>query len=240
MGFHKELYSDLPPADELREKYASFLASAKQADGYYDLVQQIAHVYGDRAYEIAAEVFEEEGMEFDPVALRTPNTVRRVGYAFDGINIYDLDVRPFQLGAVPDVLRIYNRLVRELSPMALLDQSSFMERIWDNGRLLKDGFFLVYNRDDNILGFVHCCIDRSGDSQIGSVEALFFLPGRAHVHVGGCLIGQAREYFRINGIEVQSALQHRRDYPFYQVTGTNAARAFSRKLGHIYETLQRL
>jgi len=59
MPLHKELFTDLPPAEGMRRDIAGNLAQKYNADGYYILAQLIAEKYGDQAYTLAEEVFKE-------------------------------------------------------------------------------------------------------------------------------------------------------------------------------------
>lgn len=136
MALHKELFTDLPPAEEMRRDVAGNLAQKYEADGFYILVQYIAEKYGDRAYSLAEEVFQEMGLEYDVQALRTPDRVRRIDYNFTGSNIYNLTVKPFAPEMAGELVRLYNEQIRKISYAALITQADFMEHIAGVGRLL--------------------------------------------------------------------------------------------------------
>ena len=232
MSLHRELFKDLPPAEELLKNYKNFLDTARDADGYYYLVQEIAEKYGELAYELAEEVFEASDMKYDPVLLRTRGVVRRSDYAFDGINVYDIRVRRYEPGMERDIVRLYNREIRKISWDALMDEDYFLRNI--AGKFDTEGLFAAYNQNDKAVGYVHCCSDISGSS----IEALFFLPGRIHECVGKILLESAKKYFAAKGESHIRTLTGRIDYPFYTEIKADRMGEFQSKLGHITDRLK--
>jgi len=229
MTLHRTLSQDLPPAEELRKGNAAFQRTVKDADGYYYFVQEIAARYGDRAYDLAEEVFREMGMNFDPVALRTPGKVRMIGYACDGANIYDIDVRPYQPEMAASLARLYNTEIHKLSRADLTDAAFFQQQVDSTG------LFVAFNPNGQALGFVHCAAKEG----LGSLEALIFLPGRIHAAVGEKLVEQARAYFEEKGVTRVETLRGRSAYPFYKLEGDLHA-AFRERLPHISTALERI
>ena len=175
MALHRELFTKLAPAEEIRRGNRDFLNNEMEADGFYIIVQDIARKYGDRAYEIAEKVFAENGMSYDPKELRTPGAVRRVGYVFEGANVYNIKVADYKPEMIKDLLWLYNREIRNVSRECFMDEESFKQRI-ASGKEEVEGLFLAYNEGRQRVGFIHCHI---GDNGEGSVEAMFF-PGRPY------------------------------------------------------------
>jgi hypothetical protein len=238
MALHKALFEDIPPAAVLLKRYRPFVKSARQADGYYHLVQAIARRYGARAYRLAERVFKETGMQYNPAALRAPGTIRRVGYAFDGINIYDVDVRPYVRGREADLVWLHNREVRLWSRRALVDRSSLAQKILTPARRNHDGIFIAYNKNGQRLGFIHCAVDKT--NRTGSVEALFFLTGEIHQHVAQRLVVQARKFFKQQRVIKILAMPGWRAYPCHRVLRGAVLRTVKKQSPHISLVLREL
>jgi hypothetical protein len=228
MSLHKTLSEDLPPAEEIRKSNAAFLQTVKDADGYYYFVQEIAGRYGDRAYDLAEEVFREMGLNFDPAMLRTPGKVRKVGYACEGANIYDIDVRSYVPQMAETMARFYNNVMRKLSPAVLIDAGFFHQQI-DHPSL-----FGAFNPNDQMVGFVDCAIQE----RVGSIEVLVFMPGTIHQIAARRLLEQAKTYFNKQKVNRIEALCGWIPYPFYKLEG-NLKNAIRECLPHIFAALDR-
>ncbi len=226
MPLHQTLSQNLPPADEIRQGNAAFLQHAKDADGYYYFIQEIAARYGERAFDLAEELFRDMGLSFDPAALRT-GRIRMVGYACDGDNIYDVRVRPYQPAMAASLARLYNHEIRKLDRAALTD-SAFFDAIDPIG------LFVAFNPGGQALGFVHCTVQDGA----GSLDALIFLPGRIHEIVSEKLLEQARTYFQEQDVTRFESLRSVSAYPFYKLGGDLPA-AIQERLPHIYAALQK-
>jgi hypothetical protein len=237
MTLHKALFENIPPASKLMKQYGPFIRSAHEADGYYYLVQEIAGKYGPKAYKLAEQVFREMGMSYDRKKLETPGGVRRVGYAFDGINVYDIEIRRFRPEMSEDVVWLYNREIRSVSDKLFLDKETLLKKIVGSMQPEKQGLFIAYNKASQRLGFVHCCIHPEMP-RTGSVEALFYLPGQIHAHVGERLIKTARTFFKAYGIRKVYILSGAIPYPFYRTSPDTLIKGFRSKLNHIYRQLQ--
>ena len=135
MPLHRELFTDLPPAEEMRRDIAGNLVQKYNADGFYILAQLIAEKYGEQAYTLAEEVFKEMGLQYDAQALRTPDLVRRIDYNFAGSNIYNLQVKAFVPEMAAEVVRLYNVQIRKISYAALTTREDFLEHIAGAGTL---------------------------------------------------------------------------------------------------------
>ena len=236
MPFHKALYELLPPADEIRKSHEPSLKIMKDADGFYALVQDIAAKYGDRAYGLAEEAFQQLGLEYDPAELRTAGKIRRVGYAFDGPNIYDVTVRVFEPAMTAGVVRVYRNVIRNLSREALMDQESFTKSILADPACDPEGLLVATGLDGAALGFVHCWTDGKG---AGSLELLAFYPGLMHAHVGTVLIEQARRYFSAKRVTRIEPFGGKLKYPFY-TRSMDFRSGFKQQLGYIDRALQAL
>lgn len=231
MAIHRELFKDLMPAEDIKKKYDDFFRNAKQADGYYVIVQDIAERYGEKAYELAEQVFTEYGMTYEPTEMRKPGNVRRVGYAFDGINVYDIDIKPYVTGMEKDILWLYNREIRKISFDLLMTEEYFHKTILGNNRQNLEGLFVAYNKSGQRVGFIHCLED---ECLTGSIEALFFLPGRIHTCVGQKLLIKAKEFFKAKNISKYNILSGCTNYPFYRLSGEALKKEFHHSLGHIF------
>lgn len=236
MALHRELFTKLAPAEEIRRGNRDFLNNEMEADGFYIIVQDIARKYGDRAYEIAEKVFAENGMSYDPKELRTPGAVRRVGYVFEGANVYNIKVADYKPEMIKDLLWLYNREIRNVSRECFMDEESFKQRI-ASGKEEVEGLFLAYNEGRQRVGFIHCHI---GDNGEGSVEAMFFLAGRIHRPVEDALAARARDFFAARGVKKVSLLAGCTQYPFYGKGYGNVPEVFKDKLPHVYHALQRI
>jgi hypothetical protein len=230
MPIHKELFVDLPPAETLEKQYATAFSQWKNADGYYNLVQEIAEAYGEKAYAIAEEVFREMGLDFDPAALRDVDTVRRVYYNFEGSNIYNITIKPFSTEMTAEVVRLYNEQIRWLSYDALLDGGTFRETIAPRGQILA-----ACDENDQPVGFVHCLLEQG----TGSVEALIFGSGRLYRPFAQKLVAAAKAYFASQQAGPVAALSGRVPYPFYRVLQGQLPGAFTR-LPHIQAGLREI
>jgi len=230
MALHKELFVDLPSAEALEKMFAAAFAQWRNADGYYYLVQQIAAIYGEKAYELAEEAFKETGLEFNPVALRRIDTVRRIGYNFEGSNIYNITVKPFIAEMASEVVRLYNEQIRHLSYEALIDVETFISEIAPLGHLL-----VACDENGLPVGFVHCMIEEGA----GSVEALIFGAGQLYHPVAEKLTAAAKAYFQSHQAQPVTALSGRVRYPFYRVLPGQLPDAFAR-LPHIQAGLSEI
>lgn len=217
MALHHELFTDLPPVEEMRRMFAGALAQKDNADGYYILVQYIAEKYGEQAYTLAEEVFKEMGLNFDPHDLRTPDLVRRIDYNFAGSNIYNLQVKPFAPEMAGEVVRLYNEQIRKVSYAALLEPVNFLEHIAGVGRLL-----VAYNESGQPVGFIHCTP--------ASVEMLIYSHGRIYEPVRKVLVAAAREYF---AGQTPGLLTGKIPYPFYTAVPKNHLAAIEKNLKHV-------
>ena len=224
MALHRELFKDLPPVEELRKDYARALAQKNNADGFYNLVQLIAEKYGEGAFALAEEIFKEMGLDFDPADLHTPDLVRRIGYNFEGINIYAIQVKAYAPEVAAELVRLYNEQIRRISYTALSDAASFAADIAGKGSLL-----VACQEGGQPVGFVHCLVE---DGQ-GSVEMLIFGSGRIYDPVGKALVKAARAYFAAQGIATPVALAGMIAYPFYTVVSGKQMEAFEQHLAHI-------
>jgi len=234
MAIHRELFSDLPPAEQMLAMYAEAFKTAKNADGYYVLVQYIAEEYGEKAYELAEEVFREMGLKYDPAALRKHDTVRRTGYNMEGPNIYDVHVKPFDPAMAEDVVRLYNAQIRLLSRQAIMDQRYFQEKILPN---FSKGMLVACDGGGQVVGFVHCWIEPDGE---GSVEALIFSHGRIYDPASKVLVEEAKTYFAEKDVRQVKALQGKVPYPFYQAVPGDMRQTFADKLPHIERALREI
>ncbi len=217
MALHKELFTDLPPAEEMRRDLAGNLAQKYEADGFYILVQYIAEKYGDQAYSLAEEVFQEIGLKYDAQALRTPDLVRRIDYNFTGSNIYNLTVKPFAPEMAGELVRLYNEQIRKISYAALITQADFLEHIAGVGRLL-----VACNEGGQPVGFIHCIPD--------SVEMLVYSHGRIYELVRRALVAAAKEYF--SG-QTPGLLTGQIPYPFYTAVPENQLSVIEKDLAHV-------
>jgi hypothetical protein len=224
MPLHKELLTDLPPAEEMRRDVARSLSYKYNADGYYNLVQYIAEKYGDRAYSLAEEVFKEMGLEFDAQALRTPDLVRRIDYNFEGPNVYNLQVKPFTPEMASEVVRLYNEQIRKVSYAALTTKEDFLEHIAGVGRLL-----VACNESGKPVGFIHCTPS--------SVDMLIYSHGRIYDPVRKALAAAAKEYF--SG-KTPGLLTGQIPYPFYTAVTENHLAAMEKNLAHVATGLKGL
>ena len=217
MPLHKELFTDLPPAEQMRRDIAGNLAQKYNADGFYILAQLIAEKYGDQAYTLAEEVFNEMGLEYDALALRTPDLVRRIDYNFAGSNIYNLEVKAFAPEMAAEVVRLYNEQIRKISYAALTTQEDFLEHIAGLGTLL-----VACREGGQPVGFVHCTP--------ASVEMLVYLHGRIYGPVRKALVAAAQAYF--SG-RAPALLTGQIPYPFYTAVIENRLAAVEKNLAHI-------
>ena len=215
MTMHKELFNDLPAAAQLRDKYRGLLESAHDADAYYALVQDIAASCGDRAYEIAEGAFADNQMDCDPAAMRTPGKVRRVGYAMEGINVYEVDVKAFESSMIEALRRLHNREMRKASREAMMTSEELAGCLTADDASASDFVAVAFNKSGQALGFVHC---RPLDGGMGSIEALVFLPGRIHEHVGVHLRNAAVEFFKGHNITEVQPLGGTTGYALYRAT----------------------
>jgi hypothetical protein len=233
---HRELLNDLPSAAKLKAGYSNLLESVRNADGYYALVQDIAAACGEKAYEIAEKAFAADGMEFDPQALRTPGKVRRVGYAMDGINVYEVDVNPYESSMIEAVRRLHNREMRKVSREAIMTSESLGGCLTTEDASSDDFVGVAFNRSRQALGFVHC---RSLSGGQGSLEALVYLPGRIHEHVGVRLRDAAVGFFKDRNISEVQPLGGTAGYPFYRATADPLG-TVKAHLPHIYGVLMQI
>jgi len=222
MPLHKELFTDLPPAEQMRRDVARSLSYKINADGYYILVQYIAEKYGEQAYALAEEVFKEMGLEYDAQALRTPDLVRRIDYNFEGSNIYNLQVKPFAPEMAGEVVRLYNEQIRKVSYAALTTPEDFLEHIAGAGRLL-----VACNESGQPVGFIHCTPT--------SVEMLVYSHGRIYEPVRKALVAAAKEYF--SG-QTPKLLTGQIPYPFYTAVAENHLAAIEKNLAHVADGLK--
>jgi hypothetical protein len=238
MELHRELFNNLPPAEILRKQYAGALAQELNADGYYVLVQYIAEQYGDQAYEIAEEVFKKMGLTFDPADLRTPDLVRRVGYNFEGINIYVIQVRPYAAGMAKELVRLYNQQLRKLGRAALVDEAYFKECIAAE----EGGLLVACNEAGQPVGFVHCRVEGEGGAtaRSGSVEALVFSHGRIYDPVRKALVQSARDFFAARGVKTIQVFTGKIAYPFNAAVPEPRRDAFEQRLAHIAQALKEI
>lgn len=230
MPIHKELFVDLPSAEILEKMYATAFSQWKNADGYYNLVQEIAEKYGESAYSLAEEAFKEMGLDFNPLALRAVDTVRRVGYNFEGSNIYNITVKPFTEEMTAEVVRLYNEQIRHLSYEALIDAETFRESIAPHGQLL-----VACDENGQPVGFVHCWLEQG----VGSVEALIFGAGRLYRPVAQKLVAAAKAYFQSHQTHSIKPLSAHVQYPFYRVLQGQLPGAFA-QLPHIQAGLSEI
>ena len=228
MTLHRELFNDLPPAENLLAMYAEAFKTAKDADGYYIIVQYIAEKYGETAYDLAEEVFKECGMQYDPQLLRTPDAVSRVGYNLDGMNVNNIQMQPFVPEMAHDLVLLYNREIRKLSREALLTEEGMRA-------LASEGLLVACNESGQPVGFVHCWVDEYGAA--GSIEALIFSEGRIYEPVARNLVSAAKAYFADRKITKIDIFGGHVAYPFQQVVKGDWTAAFSRHLEHIYRKL---
>jgi len=217
MSLHRELFTDLPPAEEMRRAIAGNLAQKYNADGYYILVQYIAEKYGDQAYQLAEEAFKEMGLQYDPQALRMPDQVRRIDYNFAGSNIYNLQVKPFTPEMAREVVRLYNEQIRKISNAALVTQEDFLEHIAGVGHLL-----VACRQGGQPVGFIHCTTT--------SVEMLIYSHGRIYEPVRKALVATAKEY--LAGL-TPGLLTGQIPYRFYKAVPENHLAAVEKNLAHI-------
>jgi hypothetical protein len=217
MPLHKELFTDLPPAEQMRRDIAGNLAQKYNADGFYILAQLIAEKYGDQAYTLAEEVFTEMGLQYDAQALRTPDLVRRIDYNFAGSNIYNLEVKTFVPEMAAEVVRLYNEQIRKISYAALTTPQDFMEHIAGAGTLL-----VACREGGQPVGFVHCTPD--------SVEMLVYSHGRIYEPIRKALVAAAKADF--SG-RAPALLTGQIPYPFYTAVTANRLAAFEKNLAHI-------
>ncbi len=211
MPFHKELFKDLPPEDDVRRSFEGLRKDAREADGFYALVQDIAAKFGDKAYELAEAVFQEHGMKYDALDLRTPGKIRRVGYGFDGGNMHALRVKAFERPMLEGVVRCYRNIFRRLSPDMLMTAESFEQRILSGASHRPDGLLIASNPLGMTLGFVHCC----AEGATGSVEAFAFYPGRMHEQVAPTLLVSAAAFFQRERASSVRVFEGRLKYPFH-------------------------
>ena len=217
MPLHKELFTDLPPAEGMRRDIAGNLAQKYNADCYYILAQLIAEKYGDEAYALAEEVFKEMGLEYDPQALRTPDLVRRIDYNFAGSNIYHLTVKPFAPEMTHEVVRLYNEQIRKVTYAALVSEEDFLAHIAGVGTLL-----VACREGGQPVGFIHCtptCVDM-----------LIYSHGRIYQPVGKALISAAKAY--LSG-QIPELLTGQVAYPFYTAVPENQLAALEKNLPHV-------
>jgi hypothetical protein len=217
MPLHRELFTDLPPAEKMRHDIAGNLAQKYNADGFYILAQLVAEKYGDQAYALAEEVFKEMGLQYDPQALRTPDLVRRIDYNFAGSNIYNLQVKPFTPEMAGEVVRLYNEQIRKVSYAALINQEDFLARIAGVGRLL-----VAWCEGGQPVGFIHCTPT--------SIDMLIYSHGRIYEPVRKALVAAAKEYF--SG-QTPGLLTGQIRYPFYTAVPENQLAALEKNLTHV-------
>jgi hypothetical protein len=222
MTLHKELFTDLPPAEEMRREVAGNLAQKYEADGFYILAQYIAEKYGDLAYNLAEEVFNEMGLKYDAQALRTPDQVRRIDYNFAGPNIYNLQVKVFTPEMAGEVVRLYNEQIRMISYAALLTGKDFLAHLAGAGTLL-----VACREGGQPVGFVHCTH--------ASVEMLIFSHGRIYEPVRKALVAAAKAHF--SG-RTPALLTGQIPYPFYTAVAKNQLAAMGKSLAHIARGLE--
>ena len=217
MPLHRELFTDLPPAEEMRRDIAGNLAQKYNADGFYILAQLIAEKYGDLAYTLAEEVFKEMGLEYDAQALRTPDQVRRIDYNFAGSNIYALTVKPFAPEMAAEGVRLYNEQIRNVSYNALITQEDFLAHIAIVGILL-----VACREGGQPVGFIHCTPT--------SVAMLIYSHGRIYGPVRKALVAAAKAHF--SG-QTPVLLSGQIPYPLYTAVPENQLAAFEKSLAHI-------
>ena len=233
MALHRELFNDLPPAGELLRAYDQFFKTAQDADGYYVLVQHIAEKYGDQAYALAEQVFEEFGLKYDPAELRTPCLVRRTGYNFEGQNVYHILIKEYEPAMANDLARLYNREIRLLSRAAVVEPEFFVKLLQSEQD--HQGFYVACNEAGQPVGFVHCKVDEV--EQQGSLEALIFSSGRIYAPVASKLISTARDYFAYCRVSRVTLLAGKAPYPFYRVVQGDLLAQVAEKLSHIHSAL---
>ena len=236
MALHKALLEPLPPADVVEASYAGLHETLKDADGFYILAQYIAEQYGEKAYDIAEKVFSEMGMRYDPQLLRTPDGVRRVGYGFDGINVYNVAVRPYAPADLPDVVRIYNNVYRTLSDDCLMDAGYFHEKIAGSLNGPGDGLLVAKNEAGTPVGFIHCSVD--APLKKGFIEAMCYYGGRIHAVTGRELAEAAVRFFRDGGALSVALPGETSAYPFAYALGATAIDEIEKKLVHIYNCMK--
>ncbi len=224
MELHRELFNDLPPAEAMRKMYAGAFKQWRNADGFYILVQYIAEQYGETAYELAEEVFNEMGLEYDPAALRAPDRVRRTGYNFEGMNIYNIQVKGYAPEMAKELARLYNEQIRRVSYAALIEPDDFDGRIQD-----KAGLLVACNEAGQPVGFVHCQVEGGQ----GSLEMLIFSHGRVYDPVRRALVDAAKAYFAAEGVKTVSAFQGKAGYPYYVAVPEPRRDALEKALPHI-------
>jgi len=230
MALHRELSTKLRLADQIRESNKDFLENENNADGFYFLVQDIVAKYGDSAFDIAEELFRQENMVFDSAELRKSGSVNRIGYVFEGININDIVIEKYNEQMVKDILWLFNNQVRLISKELIMKEDELLQ-IYSENLDREDGIFVAYNVGRQRVGFVHCMATKDGE---GSIEALFFLSGRFHTHVGNKLIEKAKEYFISKNVSQISVLENKVGY--YK-NMSQIKNIFQQKLPHIYSLL---
>lgn len=237
MALHKELFNDLPAAEEIMNKNENFFKNIKNADGYYELIQRISAKYGDKAYDLAEKVFDELGMEYDHKELRTSGKVRKVDYMFEGINVYDITVKEYDKDMIKDLIWLYNREIRKISREYLIDEAYFTSNITDVSVKNNEGLFVAYNQAGKRTGYIHCIINNDGS---GCCDALFFLPGDIHLPTANSLVKRAEEFFKLKGAKKIDILKGNIKYPFYAGSADKAITEIKNKLPHIYKVLEEL
>ena len=140
-----ELICNLLPAKILTRFNKIAINDSKNADRYYEIIQQIANKHGDRAYELAEKVFNEMRMTYDAEQLRREWDVRRICYNFEGINIYNNYIKGFNTEMTKDVLWICNREKEKFLIIILWMRNIFLKKIANGNKNLVEGLFISYN-----------------------------------------------------------------------------------------------
>ena len=211
MELHRKLYENLPSKEDLENNYGSFFRSANDADGLYIILQKVAEKFGEDAYDIGEEVFKEFGMNYERELMRTPNSVRRVDYLFDGGNIYDITIKDYDDSMQKDVLKLYNEEIRKISYDYLIDEID------------AEGIIVALDGSGRKVAFTKC----TANNNIGYIDALFFPKGDIYDVAVGKLIEKILSYFSDEKVNEVIFFSNK---PFDLVD-------FEEKLPHIYSAI---
>ena len=193
MELHRKLYEDLPSKEDLENNYSSFFRTANDADGLYIILQKVAEKFGDSAYDIGEEVFKEFNMNYDAKAMRTPNSIRRVDYVFDGNNIYDVTIKNYDETMLEKVLKLYNEEVRKIDYSKIIEADEFEEKVLKNS----DNTYVAFDGAGRIVAFSSCSISYD----IGYVDTIFSPEGDIYNVATGKLANEIITHFIKEGVE---------------------------------------
>jgi len=226
---HREIFNPLTDAQKYKDNLKDFFENLYEADGYYEIVRQIAEKYGDSAFDIAVKVFNDDKMIWDEKIMRDPLGVRRIDYSFMGIDVYDVHIASYKKEDAAEICRMYNNQ-RYKDKNTHID-NSFPEEIFNSS----DGIFIARNNNGQNLGFIHCRIAEKN----GSVEALIFHEGRIHYVAKAKLLAAADEYFTANGVST-SVLSGMAPWPHYKdgLKGEALISTLENDLPHIASALK--